>query len=216
MFNYNTALLAEGLFFLNFLDAVAEGDGQRIIRQYKYLMLLFKADDSHSTKYALESLYQLLLVNGALGESKAHVFTWNRSVNNHGGFGLNIPFDLEVEHSNHYIKQGIAKLGVNVSESAVARIAKAEEAAREIFSRVDKNLQRAVCSGKHIARFPDKDMDDIVIGLVKKEVFKYQEGHLYKHFTHFKRDPLKNLDMLRGCAWISDHKKKLSFGVKAR
>ena len=58
MFNYNTALLAEGHFFLNFLDAAAEGDGERIIRQYKYLMVLCKADDSHSTKYALESLYE--------------------------------------------------------------------------------------------------------------------------------------------------------------
>ena len=58
MFNYNTALLAEGLFFLNFLDTVAEGDGERIIRQYKYLMLLCKADEPHSNKYALESLYQ--------------------------------------------------------------------------------------------------------------------------------------------------------------
>ena len=75
MFNYNTAPLAEGLFFLNFLEAVVEGDGERIIRQYKYLMLLCKADDSHSTKYALESLYQQLLVNGALSKSEAHVFT---------------------------------------------------------------------------------------------------------------------------------------------
>ena len=33
MFNYNAALLSEGLFFLNFLDAVSEGDGMRIIRQ---------------------------------------------------------------------------------------------------------------------------------------------------------------------------------------
>ena len=39
MFNYNAALLSEGLLFLNFLDAVSEGDGMRIIRQYKYLML---------------------------------------------------------------------------------------------------------------------------------------------------------------------------------
>ena len=105
MFNYNTALLAEGLFFLNFLDAFAEGDGERIIRQYKCLMLLCKADDSHSTKYAIESLYQQLLVNGALSKSEAHVFTWNRTVNNRGGLGSNIPFDLELEHSNNYIKQ---------------------------------------------------------------------------------------------------------------
>jgi hypothetical protein len=62
-------------------------------------MLLCRADGSHSSKYALESLYQLLLVNG-LSESEAGVFTWNRSVNNRGGAGKNIAFDLEVEHSN--------------------------------------------------------------------------------------------------------------------
>ena len=105
MLNYNTALLAEGLFFLNFLDAVAEGDGERIIRQCKYLMPLCKADDSHTTKYALESLYQPPLVNGALSKCEGHVFTWNRTVNNRGGLGSNIPFDLELEHSNNYIKQ---------------------------------------------------------------------------------------------------------------
>lgn len=30
-FSYNTALLAEGLYFINFLDATAEEDGLRII-----------------------------------------------------------------------------------------------------------------------------------------------------------------------------------------
>ncbi|CAB3993979.1 Hypothetical predicted protein [Paramuricea clavata] len=29
IYNYNTALLAQGLFFLNFLDSVSEGDGDR-------------------------------------------------------------------------------------------------------------------------------------------------------------------------------------------
>ena len=199
MFNYNTALLAEGLFFLNFLDAVAEGDGEMIIRHYKYLMLLCKADDSHSTKYALESLYQQLLVNGALTKSEAHVFTWNRSVNNHGGFGSNIPFDLEVEHSNNYIKQGIVNLGVNVTETAVTRIAKAEKPAREVFETIDRSLQRPVCSGKQTACFPVKDMEDIVKRLVDNRVFKYQEGRVYKHFANFQRDPLKDLDISKVC-----------------
>jgi hypothetical protein len=60
-YNYNCALLTDGLFFLNFLDAVAEGDGARIMRQYAYLLLYCKADNNHSTKYALECLYQLFL-----------------------------------------------------------------------------------------------------------------------------------------------------------
>ena len=216
MFNYNTALLAEGLFFLNFLDAVKEGDGGRIIRQYKYLMLLCKSDDPHSTKYALESLYQLLLVNGALSEREAEVFTWNRSVNNHGGTGMNIPFDLEVEHSNNHIKQGINNLGVNVTEHAVTRIARAEKPTRTVFWNIDRSLQRSVRSGKHVATFPVKDLDELVKKLVDKGVFQYQEGRLYRHFLHFQRDPLKNLNMSKVYAWITDHKKKLSLGVKAR
>ena len=143
MFNYNTALLAEGLFFLNFLDSTSEGDGERTLRQYKYLMLLCRADGAHSTKYALESLYQLLLVNGYLSESEAEVFTWNGTVNNRGGAGKNIPFDLEVEHSNNYIKQGINHLGVNLTENAVSRVARAEKPVREIIFKVDKSIQHA-------------------------------------------------------------------------
>ena len=94
MFNNNSALLCEGLFFMNFLDAVSEGDGERIIRQCKYLMLICKADGRHSTKFALESLYQLLFVHG-LSEKEAEKVVGNRGVNNHGGPGRNIPHDLE-------------------------------------------------------------------------------------------------------------------------
>ena len=51
--------------------------------------------------------------------------------------------------------------------------------------------------------------------LVDKGVFQYQEGRLYRHFLHFQRDPLKNLDMSKDYAWITDHKKKRSLGIKA-
>ena len=34
IFSYNCALLADGLFFLNFLDSIKEGDGDRLMRQY--------------------------------------------------------------------------------------------------------------------------------------------------------------------------------------
>ena len=99
-------------------------------------------------KYALECLYQLLLVNCDLSQRESEIFIWNRSVNNHGGAGRNIPLDLEVEHSNKYIKQGIHNLGVNVTESAVTRIAKAEKSARGIIDNVDRSLHRSIRSGK--------------------------------------------------------------------
>ena len=215
VFNYNAGLLSEGLFFLNFLDAVSEGDGQRIMRQYKYLMLLCKADNPHSTKYALESLYQLLLARG-LSEKESEVFVWNRTVNNHGGLGNNIPHDLEVEHSNNFNKQGYCNLGVNLSEKAVSRICHAEKPVRTISGKMDKLLQRFVRSGKHVQRFPVADMDVLLKKLNECEVFRYQDGRSYRHFKGFQRDPLANLDMSKMYTWINDHKKKLSSGIKAR
>ena len=62
IYSYNCALLEDGLFVMNFLDAVKEGSGARIVRQYKFLLLICKADGQHSTKYALECLYQAFLI----------------------------------------------------------------------------------------------------------------------------------------------------------
>lgn len=215
IFNYNTALLSEGLFFLNFLDSVSEGDGERIMRNYKYLMLLCKADGSHSTKYALECLYQLLLVNGVMSEKDAEVFIWNRSVNNHGGMGMNIPLDLEVEHSNNYVKQGIRNLGANVTESAVTRISRAEKAVREVINRVDRGLHCAVSSGKHSERSQKSDLEIILKNLQERNIFENEERH-YGHFPNFQRDPILSLDMSQMYKWIEDHKKKFASGIKAR
>ena len=74
--------MTDSFLFFNFLDAVKEGDGARILWQYKYFMLYCKADGTHSTKYALECLYQFFLVYALLSPRDSERFTWNRSVNN--------------------------------------------------------------------------------------------------------------------------------------
>ena len=106
VYNYNCALLTDSFLFFNFLDAIKQGDGLRIIRQYKYMMLYYKADGCHSTKYSLECLYQFFLVYGLLSERDSERFLWNRSVNNSQTKGTNIPLDENTEHSNNFIKQG--------------------------------------------------------------------------------------------------------------
>ena len=66
VFSYNCALLADSLFFLNFLDAVKEGDSARLMRQYCYVLLYCQADGHSSNKYALECLYQSFCTNSLL------------------------------------------------------------------------------------------------------------------------------------------------------
>ena len=100
---YNCALMTDAILFFNFLDAIKEGDDARVMRQYKYFLLYCRADESRSTKYALEILYQFFLVHVLLSKRDRERFIWNRFVNNHGVKGGNIPLDEDMEHSNNFV-----------------------------------------------------------------------------------------------------------------
>lgn len=149
VYNYNCALLADGLFFMNFLDATAEADGARMMRQYKYLLLYCRADGPSSTKYALECLYQSFLVNAMLSPRDAERFIWNRTVNNSGKPGKNIALDLDVEHSNNFVKQAFKHLGPNLTKNAVSRICNAESGVRTVLDKIDHSICRAAGSSEH-------------------------------------------------------------------
>ena len=77
VFSYNCALLADGLFFLNFLDAGKEGDGIRLMRQYRYMLLYCRADGHSSNKYALECLFQSFCADSLLSPRDRERFVWN-------------------------------------------------------------------------------------------------------------------------------------------
>ena len=112
-------------------------------------MLYFKADGAHSTKYALECLYQSFLVYAMLSPRDSERFTWNRSVNNTGKKGGNIPLDEDTEHSNNFTKQGIKNLGPNVTQKAVLRLSQAESSTRSILLNLDASIKRMTKSGQH-------------------------------------------------------------------
>ena len=56
MYNYQMAFLDYGMVVMNFLDAISEGDGERVIISWKFLFLYFQ-NNKGSPKYALEALY---------------------------------------------------------------------------------------------------------------------------------------------------------------
>ena len=55
VWDYACVVLSAGLFMAEFRDAVKEGDGNRMDRVWKYLLIFFRS--SGKTKYALEALY---------------------------------------------------------------------------------------------------------------------------------------------------------------
>ena len=195
VFDYNCALLTDGYLFFNFLDAIKEGDGARIIRQYKYFLLYCKADVTHSTKYPLECIYQLLIVYSLLTPRDSERFAWNRSVNNHGKKGCNIPLDETTKHSNNFVKQCIRNLGPNITEAAVSRLCKAESSTSLMLVKLDETLQRFSESGSYSETSKNKDLDELIKKIATFKSFSQLEGHKHPHFLDFKRDRLEDLDV---------------------
>ena len=56
--NYTTALMTDCLVVEEFSDAIREGDGERVIQMWKFLLLYFHA--AHRAKYVLEVLTSLV------------------------------------------------------------------------------------------------------------------------------------------------------------
>ena len=207
--------MTDAMSFFNFLDAIKEGDSARVMRQYKYFLLYCRADESRSTKYALEILYQFL-VHALLSKRDRERFVCNRFVNNHGVKGGNIPLDEDMEHSNNFLKQGIRNLGPNLTESAISRVCKAENATRTILDKLDGSLNRQTHSGKHPEGSPDKDIEELVNRAVDLDVFTETDGQHYQTSNDFKRERLEDLNLSSLYKWINKHKRNIHLGSRAR
>lgn len=96
IFNYARLFCHFGALLMEFRDAWAEGDGERVLHCWKLLMPHFKV--AGHTKYALQALRIQMQVNVNLSPNLAHQVMWHRFVNVRGGLGRNIPCDLHNEH----------------------------------------------------------------------------------------------------------------------
>ncbi len=96
-------------------DAWSEGDGVRVLRCWKVLLLHFFA--GRRTKYALEALR---IQVHAVGYSP-HFVHQRRFVNTHG---RNIPCDLHNEHVNKQFKGIIRNMGANFTKTESTRAAR--------------------------------------------------------------------------------------------
>ena len=105
MFTYQTSLLELGMMTKNFFNAVSEGDGERVFRCWKFMLLYLKADGARSRKYALEAFYLICQFYSLLSERGAFRIIWNRFLKSSDGLGGNIPLDLALEHCNRMMKQ---------------------------------------------------------------------------------------------------------------
>ena len=119
---HSIQLLSIGLMYMYFRDAIKEGDGERMLRSWRYMLPIFVATGRKN--YAKEALLFIAhqeLIPGRLSQQ----MLWSRFVNTTGGAGHNIPADLHNEHLNKLCKNSVKALGSNKTKKGVTRTGKA-------------------------------------------------------------------------------------------
>ena len=97
---YACEVLSLGLVLIEFNDAVREGDGTRIIRCWRYFLLLFKAN--RHTNYAVEAFNLLIQFYFILPHRLARQLVWSYRIA--GKFG-----------GNYICRFGLQPLKLNIS-----------------------------------------------------------------------------------------------------
>jgi hypothetical protein len=217
MFNYQSSFLEVGMLLANFYDAISEGDGQRVVRCWKFILLYLVQDGASSRKYALEAFYLLCQINSTLSPRAAHRLIWNRFYKTKSCPGGNIPLDLALEHFNRLIKILIRNLGPNgLNKRAIDRYCDALAVNKSILDNFDTLCGVTRRSGKHYCRSVAADLQKIVKELLDQNALVFQEKRDLSHFQGFQDSLLSNSDLRSLFKWITTHKKNVHLKKCAR
>lgn len=78
---YGKELLSLGLLYNEFTDAIKEGDGLRILRCWKYMLLIFMVTDKR--KYSIQAADLLIKMKYLFTDRMNHQITWSRTQSTH-------------------------------------------------------------------------------------------------------------------------------------
>ena len=176
---YAVELHIIGLFYLEFCDAIKEGDGERVLRCWRYMLPIF-----HNTgrkNYAKEAFNILYLHDYVLPPRLAAQSIWSRFVNVHGCRGRNIPADLHNEHLNRLCKEAVRSLGSNKKESAIIRVSRALGTISPVLDTFDEENEITTPSGRHRIASATRDRNIIINELLRNKVFNCYPNR--KHTT---------------------------------
>lgn len=179
---YAIQLLSLGCFYTEFSDAIREGDGNRILRCWRYLLPIFW--NSGRTNYANEVFNMLYQHDYALSEAHAHQLLWGRCINVHGRTGKNIPGDLHMEHLIGMVKECIKGLGANKTEQAIQRVGYALGTIVPVLDQYDLDNDVPVVSSAHTRHHAQKDLALIVNELGKSRVFSHVKSRKHRKFPN--------------------------------
>ena len=206
VYNYARVLCHFGTLVIEFRDAWAEGDGDRIFQCWRLFMPHFIA--CGRTKYALEALRLQFQVKAILSPQLAHQIKWDRFVNTRGGMGRNIPCDLHNEHVNKQVKSIIANMGSNLTEEALQRAARSVSLISAICKSFDRWTGVSVGTSAHSTRADKEDVAKVTQAVLKNDLLNISAGRKHLAFPKLKTNPLHNWNQEKTKQWIERKKKQ--------
>lgn len=201
VYNYSRVLCHYAALCLEFTDAWAEGDGERVLRCWRFFLLHFHVNGR--TKYALEAL-TLQFQLATLRPSLVHQLTWGRFINTHGGAGRNIPRDLFNEHINRLFKDAVQRMGANFTEQATTRVARSITFLEKLCTQFDARTRIAPVTSAHTTKEDKKDMQQVVNIVLQNKLLHVIPGCYHTNFPQMSYNPLNDLDWNKMKEWIKN------------
>ena len=168
-----------GLLYTEFADGIRAGDGVRVTRCWKFLMLVYKA--AQRKNYSSEAFALLAQMKFILSPRLSEQLKWSRFINTRGGKGNNIPCDLHMEHLNRVLKDGIKGLGANKTEKAITRLGKCISCLDQILTNYDESLKVHHSADFHTVASLEKDITLVVDELTQTvRPFMFSKGRTHK------------------------------------
>ena len=198
---YAKEVVSLGLLYEVFKDAMCKGDGPRVFRCWKYLLLVFKAVKRKN--YSIEAFTLLAQQKFILSPRLSHQLVWSRFVNTSGKEGHNIPCDLHMEHLNRVLKDSIKHLGANKTKNAIIRVGKYIDKVDELLRNYDQDNKVQSESGYHTRASVDKDLKLVLDQLNSVQPFKRVSKRKHSAFL-FNHTLMNSLDSDQFCTWMKE------------
>lgn len=190
---YAQEVLTMGMLWHGFHDATREGDGDRVLVYWKFLLIAFHS--ANRFNYSKEAVNLLLQHQYLLSPQKAAQLQWSRFVNTRGLKGHNISCDLHMEHLNRRLKTILRNMGANVNPHSVVRAGKCVRIIHQVCLNFESETAKGIISDHHPYPSFEKDLAKVVKVLEEEDVliplnnrqhasFKLKSSLLRKHSYH--------------------------------
>lgn len=202
VFAYARQVLTLGCMYLEYSDAIREGDGKRIKSCQKYFLPIFIA--AGRKNYAIEFFHTIAQHEFVFSPRLSEELLWTRFINVHGIPGHNIPKDLHMEHLNRLVKESIRSLQANKTKKSISRVGRALGTIAPVLANFDQSNAVTSYSGMHKEANINKDKAILLNELLKDKVFQEHGDRAHSQFPNPK-DVLHLLDEGKFKKWLYKH-----------